>query len=340
MAITTGVGPHAAWLNCNGTWPVEHGTVDNSSKRKTSRFSCTMPLSYPGAYAALANLGDNDATISVLARGAVATLFTGEVDDVAFDYIARTIHVTGRDKSKKLHDKKSNEKFLNQKTSDIVNTLIGRVGLSGDVFSSGNMAGKKLEQDYVKLTSNLNYAQIISKLAYIDGARWWVDQNGLFHYAPYGSPTGNYSISINQDQEPISSDALKFRIRRNIEAGKTIKVTVKSWHPKKKQVFQSEKTVEGNGGPIEYEFHLPTMQQQDVDARATARANGKAQHEFKVTATVVGDPSVTAGMGLSVSGTTFFDQTYDIDHTSHVFGMDGYLTHITARSPKKGRSAS
>jgi hypothetical protein len=202
------------------------------------------------------------------------------------------------------------------------------------------MAGKQLEQDYIKLSANLSFAQVISKLAHIDGARWWVDQNGMFQYASYGSPNGSYSITINQDEEPISSDTIEFKVIRSVEAGKTIQVSVRSWHPKKKQIFEYQSNVPGNGGPLTYDFHLPTMTQQDVTKRAQSRAMGKAIHEFKVIATVIGDPSVQAGMGLSINGTGFFDQTYDITHVNHKFGMQGYLTHIRANSPKQGRSAS
>ena len=59
-----------------------------------------------------------------------------------------------------------------------------------------------------------------------------------------------------------------------------------------------------------------------------------------MSATVVGDPSVQAGMGLQLSGSNFFDQVFDIDTVTHDFGMGGHLTHITARSAGQGRSAS
>jgi hypothetical protein len=56
-----------------------------------------------------------------------------------------------------------------------------------------------------------------------------------------------------------------------------------------------------------------------------------------VNATVVGDTSVAAGMGLQLSGTQF-DQTFEIDSVHHDFGMGGYRTSITARSAKEGRT--
>ena len=340
MAVSQGVGPHFAWLNVNGTWPIEHGNVSQSAKRKTSTFNGVIPMDYPGAAAALASLGDNQASITVMTRGQTATLITGEVDEVDFDFIRREINFFGRDKSAKLHDNKTSEKWLNKMPSDIVQDLIGRIGLSGNVTSSSLMAGKQLQQDYVKLSDNVSFAYVIHKLAELDGARWWVDQNGNFNYVPYGTPQGVYSITINQDTQPISADCIELHVRRNIQAGKSIAVTVKSWHPKKKQIFQYQSNVEGNGGPVNYNYHVPNFLQDHVTKYAQSHATEKARHELTVTATVVGDPTVQAGMGLQLNGTAYFDQTFDIDTVNHDFGMSGHRTHITARSAGQGRSAS
>jgi len=318
---------------------VEHGSVSQSAQRKSSSFSVKVPLTLESE-SLLATLGDNEATISVMARGQTSTLLTGEVDSTEFDYIGRCVHVTGRDKSAKLHDNKSSEKWLNKMPSEIVQDLIGRVGLSGNVASSTIMAGKKLQQDFVKLSDSVSFSYIIHKMAEFDGARWWVDPNGNFNYQPIGSPIGTYSISINQNTQPISSDCLALRVHRNVQAGKGIAVTVKAWHPKKKQVFSYTSNVEGNGSPLQYNYHIPTLEDQHVQKYAKAQATEKAMHELVVHATVVGDPSVSAGMGLSLSGTEFFDQTFDIDAVHHEFGMSGYRTSISARAAGQGRTAS
>jgi hypothetical protein len=341
MALSSGAGPHFAFLNVAGSsFPIEHGSVSQSALRKSSSFSGAIPLSYPGAADTLANLGENEATITVSTRGMTGTLITGEVDDVSFDFIGRAIHFTGRDKSAKLHDSKTSEKWLNKMPSDIVSDLIGRIGLSGNVTSSALMAGKQLQQDYVHLSDNVSFAYVIHKLAQLDNARWWVDGNGQFHYLPLGTQQSTYSITINQDQQPISADCLELKIKRNIQAGKTISTTVKSWHPKKKQVFSYTSNIEGSGGPINYSYHIPSLLQDHVIKRAKSQAAEKARHELTVSVTVVGDPTVSAGMGLQISGTHFFDQVYDIDTVHHDFGMPGHRTHITARSAKSGRSAS
>jgi hypothetical protein len=340
MAITQGAGAHFATLTINGSdFPIEHGSVSQEAKRKSASFSVSIPMSYPGAREMLASIGENTASISVTTRGMSGTLITGEADNAMFDYIGRTIEVTGRDKSAKLHELKTSEKWVNKKTTDVVQDLIGRVGLSGNISASSVMAGKMLQQDYVRLTDNVSYAYIIHRLSQLDGARWWVDGNGNFNYAPIGNPQGIYSIMINQDADPISADCLVLRIHRNIQASKNIAVTVQSWHPKKKQVFAYTSNVEGSGGQKTYNYHIPNLLQDHVTKHAQSRAGERARHEHTVEATVVGDPTVAAGMGLQLNGTDF-DQTFDIDSVHHEFGMSGHRTSITARAAKQGRSAS
>jgi phage protein D len=341
MAITTGAGPHVAWLSVSGeTFPIEHGHVQQNAKRRSSSFSAAIPLSYANAAEVLATLGDNEAVVTVLTGGVTAPLITGEVDETSFDWIGRVIRVTGRDKSAKLHDNKSSEKWLNKKPSEIVQDLIGRVGLSGEVAASAVLAGKKLEQDFVHLSDNVSFAYLIHKLAQLDGARWWVDPKGEFHYVPLGSPQGLYTITIDQTKQPIAADCLELKVHRNVQAGKTIATTVKSWHPKKKQVFGYTSNVEGNGGPVNYSYHIPSLLEDHAKKYARSQSTEKARHELTVSATVVGDPTVAAGMGLKLSGTGFFDQTYEIDDVQHDIGMTGHRTHITARAAKSGRQAS
>ena len=339
MAITSGVGPHAAWLSLDGgTFAITKGSISQQAKRKTSKFGVSIPMKIPGAADALSWIGDNSASISVKARGETSTIFSGEIKEVTFDYIGRMIHVTGQDKSGQLHQNKTSEKWLNKLPSEIVQDLVGRLGLSANITPSKLPAGKKLEQDFVKLSDNVSYAQIIQKLAEFDGAKWFVDGKGVFNYVPFGSAQGSsYSIYVNQDNDPISSDCLSLKVTRNVEAGKTVEVTVKSWHPRQKQVFQKTSTIAGTGGPHIYNFNVPGHLQDHVNQHADSQAKERARHELKVHATVVGDTSISAGMDLKLSGTQF-DQSFEIDSVHHEFGMGGYRTSMTARSAKEGRT--
>lgn len=322
-------------------FPVEHGSVSQHKTKKSSTFSASIPLSYPGAQGALSSLGDNEVKIIVSTRGMEGTLFTGEADTTEFDFIGRTIQVTGRDKSAKLHENKTSEKWLNKKGSDIVKDLAGRIGLSVSADASTMMAGKQLHQDYVKMSDNTSFAYVIHKLAELDGARWWVDPNGTLQYRLNNNPTGTYTVTyVPPTIGPMSADCMVLKIRRNIQAGKSTKVSVKSWHPKKKEVFSYESNVEGSGGPVNHSYHIPNLLKDHVEQFAKSRANQIARHELTVHTTVVGDPSINVAMGLQVQGTGVFDQMYEMDTVHHEFGMSGHTTSITARSPKGSRTAS
>jgi len=340
MAITSGAGPHFSFLNVNGTWPVEHGSVEQHATRKSSTFSAAIPMSFPGALETFAELGDNDATVTVSTRGITGTLFTGEIDAVSFDLINRVIRASGRDKAAKLHENMTSEKWLNKKGSDIVTDLAGRVGLRVNADSSGLLAGKLLQQDYVRLSDNVSFAYVIHKLAEFDGARWFVDTLGTLHYLSSGNPLGMYTLNYAAVGNSVVSDCLSLSVTRNIQAGKNIKVTVKSWHPKDKEVHSYTSNVEGSGGPLNYNYHIPNLKQDHVEKHAKSRADEIARHALRVTATVAGDPTVSAGMGLILNGTGFWDQQYEIDTVHHDIGMSGHRTNITARAPKGGKSAS
>lgn len=342
MAITSGAGPHFAWLNVNGsTFPIEHGSVEQQKTKRSSTFSATIPLSYPGAEATLATLGDNAATITVSSRGIDGLLFTGEVDETRFDYIGRIIQVTGRDKAARLHEKKTSEKWINKKGHEIVKDLAGRVGLGVEVDDSALRAGKLLQQDHVRLSDNVSYAYVIHKLAEFDGARWWVDVGGMLHYAMSGSQAGTYSLNYVPPLDgPMVADFMRLVICRNVQAGKNIKVTVKSWHPKDKQVYTGEFYNNGNGGTLNYDYHIPNLKQDHVDKYAKSRANEIGRHELRLEANVVGDPTINVAMGLQLNGTGYWDQNYEMDAISHEIGMSGHRTRIVARSRKTGSSFS
>lgn len=343
MAITSGAGPHSATITVDGsTFLVEHGTVDQHATRKTSSFSVAIPLSSPGAEAALAEIGENTTTIEVTTRGNSSTLFTGETDTTEFDYIGRVIRITGRDKSAKLHEKKTNEKWLNKKGSEIVSDLAGRAGLSVNADGSPLEAGKKLEQDFVKLSDNTSFAYVIHKMAQFDGARWWVDPKGVLQYKiGLENPGGIYTLNyVPPSGGFMAGDFLALKIRRNVQAGKGIKVKVKSWHPKEKKVHEYESNVEGKSGSVDHSYHIPGLLKDHVKQYAKSRADEYARHEITVHAQVVGDPTINVAMGLQLSGTEFWDQVYQMDTVHHEFGMSGHRTSITARSPKSGRTAS
>jgi hypothetical protein len=339
MAISSGAGPHFAYLSVGGSqFPIENGTVTQQRTKESSTFHVAIPLSYPGAEATLATTDGSDATITVISRGQSGTLLTGEADNATFDLIGRTIRVTGRDKAHKLHGKKTSEKWINKTGSEIVQDLAGRAGLKVQIEGEGIQAGKLLEQDWVRLSDNVSFAYVISKLAELDGARWWVDKTGTFHYQSNNNQSGSYTLNIRDANGQVSADFMQLHVHRNIQAGKPIEVKVNSWHPKDKKVYKGEKSLGGVGEKQEYHYTLPNLKQDHVDKYAESKAAEHGRHELMISATVVGDPSIDVAMALVLNGSGYFDQSYEMDCITHSFGMHGHKMTITARSRKGGPS--
>ena len=336
MAISSGFGPHRAWLTVSGqTFPVLNGSANQTTTKKSASFSATIVLT-PATEALFAGLGDNDASVSVQTNGAQATLVAGEIDSVRNDYIAGTIAVTGRCKSAKLHEKKTSEKWLNKKHTEVVQDLASRVGLSVDMGSFDALkAGRFIQLDWAKVTDNVSYASVLHRAAEALGARWWVDAKGVLHMQPLGSPKGVYTI--NYRDNPKSADVLKLEICRNIPAGKPLTVKVHSFHPGQKRNYAGTYTIGGNGSSVIYGFHVPGHSQDHVNAHAKHKAKEIAKHEIQLSARMIGDPTIDIAMGLQLSGTAYA-QTFEMDEISHSFGMRGHTMHISAKSAKAGRS--
>ena len=342
MATQTGVNPHRAWISLNGpVFPLINGSATLNGTRQSSHFSATIPINYPGAQAAAAGLCDNQCAVIVESNGKKAALVIGEADSTTFNYGQNgTIVISGRDNSSRLHNKKYHDKFENKRTTEVVQELCDLVGLVCEPSGEGTMFGKKLDDEggYVDIAEGMSYAAIISKCAELDNARWFVDTSNVFHYEIDPQPSAGFTVYY-QAGPPEKSDAFQISIERNIQAGKTIKVFIKSWQSEDKDTHEADASVAGCGTDVEYEFNAPTMVQDQVQKYAESKANEIARHEITVHAHVVGDPTIDQDTGLGVSGTAF-DGPYLIDQIQHTFGMGGHKMIITARGTSPGRASA
>ncbi len=338
MAITSGVRAPRAQVTIGGqSFGVLSARVNQEATRRSSTMEASCALnSFPGGDAFFAGLSDNSGSISIDG----IPLVTGEWDAWRIGYGETIVQMSGRDSSISLHERKSSEKFNNQKRSEIVNTIAQRNGLQAQVAQANLMAGKLFQIDWAKLTDGVSDAAILHKLAELSGARWWV-KNGTLYFKGKGDITSSYIVRYQAgDPGPSSGDFLSLHLGINCQAGKTISVNVKSWHQKKKQTISSTKTVKGHiGKTLTYNYRSPGLEQDHADDLAMNKANEAARHEIELQLNLVGDPSIDVGMGLQLIGTAFA-QTYEMDHVCHDIGEYGYTMHITAKSARQGRSAS
>ena len=67
---------------------------------------------------------------------------------------------------------KVSQKFQNMTGFQIVQQLAGQAGLFVSASGSSLLAGKIVNQDYIRLADNISIAAVIHRLAEFDGARW------------------------------------------------------------------------------------------------------------------------------------------------------------------------
>ena len=90
---------------------------------------------------------DQDVSVvmsSAFGGGDQTVMITGKVDLPVLTMETQTVSLSGRDKSGSLTEKKRNQKFQNQKASDIVSTIAKDHGLNPVIADTGDFAGKGL----------------------------------------------------------------------------------------------------------------------------------------------------------------------------------------------------
>jgi phage protein D len=336
MAIASGVRAPRAQITIGGqSFGVLKAQVNQEATKRSSGMVATCALdSFPGGDAFFAGLSDNKGGVTIDDLQVV----DGEWNEVSINYETATVSLKGQDGSIVLHQKKSSEKFTNQKRSDIVKTIAQRNGFQAQVAQATLMAGKLFQIDWAKLTDGVSDAAILHKLAELSGARWWV-KNKILYFKGKRDIASNYVVHYQAGNPgPSSGDFIALEILLNLQAAKTKEVNVLSWNQKKKQTFSSQKRILGMQGPLIYNYRVPGLEQDHVDDLAKNKADELARHEIEVQVTLVGDPTIDVGMGLQLNGTAFA-QTYEMDHISHTISEHGYIMMITAKSARDSASS-
>jgi phage protein D len=345
----------SGFLSVNGqNMLCTHLSVTKTGKRRGDTFSATIPIDASAGFseAFWASQTSIEATAIFSAGGQQQPMVAGNVDEISIDWLNRSVHVSGRDKSSKLTESRVNKKYTNQKSSDIVKDLAQMSGLQAQVSSSGggDDVSKKYDIDTVHLILNRTPFEAISILAEREGVRWFVDGNTLYFGAQQSG--GAYPIEYQPPQSGyITSNTTTLTTRRNLVAARDVESTVKSWHHKDKKLYQyTAKAPAAQGAHasqkrlLGYEMHYPGMNQQQVETLAKTRANETIRHEMGIEVRMPGDLSLDVTQQIALSGTgTLFDQNYDIDELSFYFesGEEGsFSMEITGKAASQGRSAS
>jgi phage protein D len=246
----------------------------------------------------------------------------GQVDDIDYDPVSRTIEVTGRDLTRVFIDAKTTEKWPNQTSSQIAQQLAASHGLTASVTPTATLAGKYYEIDHVNMADERTEWDIISYLAQQEGYRAYVRGKVLYFEPAPDENTTPYRIvwTPPDDQGYATCNVERIRFKRALTVSRGIQVVVRSFNGKTGKAItatypsskaQSIKPGQSSSQPQVYRRSIHNLTQQQADQRAQQWYRELIQHEMKVNFETPADDDLTSQAVLQILGTgTKFDQRY------------------------------
>jgi len=340
MPITSGIAPVNGWVEVGGQQlQVIHCVVRFTAVGGDNTLTARIPLT--PYFDTVAPLTGTEQKITAVVQGQSGTfqLMEATIKLIVFELTHTQITIQGYQGLFKLAERKTTDTWTNKKGSDIVGDLVQRAGLPFASMPSKVMAGKKVGQDYVKLTNGDSYFTVAQTLGHLDGRRLYMDEQGTVNYKPAGTGGGSYSVHWKKPtrSSPMQSDCLDIRVTHNLDASAPQQSTFSGFKPSDKQVKSGTHTTPGTGEPKQHYQEVPNIEAEQAQEYALNQAERSASHEWEMQVTVVGDPSIKLDGNMQLSGTgTDLDQSYPIDEVQHSFGINGYTTTVNAKGKKGG----
>jgi phage protein D len=335
------------WLAVAGAtiMPIEC-SVHLSAHQSADTFSATIALDDPSGLDEhfwadvpkidAAVLATNDANLPGL-----VTLISGPCDHPEIHWDARTVHVSGRDKTAQLLDQKTNEKWQNKSAKDIITDLAGRGGLSVQFQGGATRAGLEFKTDRNRI-SNLDSAwNVIVRLARQEGCIAFVKGTTLY-IQPIDAATGAVTQVFYQRPTPESyanGTFVTLTTSRDLNLAKGVKLNHRSWRHQQGDMVESEYEASGAGGTLTYRLRGANLQKDQQDTIAQARLKEIISHERKITVDLPGDVTIDPTGMIQLAGTgTGYDQAYLISDVEHHFSEAGFRSTVSSRNKDSKRS--
>lgn len=269
----------------------------------------------PGGAAYFAALEDGTVTIGIGLGGiAGGSALTGQIDNVAVDFAAGQVVLSGRDLSARLIDAEVGQSFSNQTASQIAAGFAADAGLAANVMATQTPVGQYYELAHTTTGLGLHSRHVTrwDLLASLAGLEQFaVSVTGTtLNFGPVAQ-TVPMLLTFGQDLIELVVDRALGLIAP--------KVTVSSWNPKLKQAFSG---VAGSAGGVT--LVRPNLTQAEVDQLAVARQAALAAQAVLLRASMPGELSLGPGSVILLQGTgSTLDASYAIRTIERSVDMRG-----------------
>jgi phage protein D len=318
-------------------------SVQNNSYHQADSFSATFALSAGGTTYS-ADFWSSQSTDILLDISASLdngtswrSLILGAVDKITFNPIHRTVTVSGRDLSSRFIDAKTRQTFQNQTSSQVVQQLAGKRGMTADVTSTGTPVGRYYDADHTRMTLNsmtetTTEWDLLTFLAEQEGYDVWVSGTTI-HFHPTTPPNADpYDVIISDDGQ---CNAVSITLERSQALAKDIVVAVRSWNSKQRKGF----TVYNPGPPSanstaqEFSIVRPNLTGDQAQDLANRIRTDLSQQERLGTFELIPDLTLDPRGLLRLRGTnSSWDQTYFIDSVTRSMSFNSFAMQVHVKN--------
>jgi len=274
------------------------------------------------------------------------SLMTGPVDAITLDMTGGTAHLTGRDFTSLFIDTLSAETFSNNTSSEIVQTLALRHGLTPVVTATTTPIGRYYQEGHDlstlhQFSKSVTEWDLLSGLAEREGFDVYV-QNSSLCFAP-PAPDGLPTVWQWMPGGGAASTLTALQMERSLALARDIVVTVQSWNSRQAQMItqtvrsSAQGAVSASGAAraataTTYALVRPNLTPQQAMTLAVQTLSDLSRHERVITAVMPGELDLAPRSLVLLQGTSSeFDQTYAVDEiTRRVSARDGFVQTVRA----------
>ncbi len=286
------------------------------------------------------HLGDSLAVDLAGSEGSRQTVFKGEVVGIEPIYKPDNrseVIVRAFDRLHRLTRGRKSRTFEQVSDVDIVKKVAQEHGLGSDTSSDVNIA-----YDHVYQHNQTDLEFLLTRAARI-GYQLGVWEEKMY-FKPHGQPTRPVQGAGGALQLKWGEALQRFAVRMSSN-GLPKKVTVRGWDPKRKQEIVGEATrsdvspeiqgmppateVSESAHSVDAQVHyvdVPISSPAEAEAIARAKLNDLVLNYLTAEVQTQGNPAISPGVMVEVSGVGSYDGRYRVADARHTFNRNGYRT--------------
>jgi len=280
------------------------------------------------------------------------SLLVGQVDHMALHMDAGMISVDGRDLTSYFIDTKTQETYANKTSSQIVEILAEKHGLTADVTPTTTLAGRYYGDDHERMTLNefsrtTTEWNLMCSLAQHEQFDIWVEGTTV-HFHPTTPPDSNPWELVWMPDGWVGNqpwmNGVKLTMERSMVMAKDVVVVVRSWNSLQEQGFtkwspsSARINSVASGKDQQFSFVIPNLTAAAAQETANKLREQITQQERLVTIEAPADLIVGARNMLQITGTgSSWDQTYYVDWVRRSMSFEGgfpMTIHAKNHSPQ------